>query len=67
MYILIITYDTVTTNEYSYSTHFKTRTVYGPFDSIEDIKEWIKDKFNNSSYSIDIYPLIDPSQQNIQD
>lgn len=58
MYILIITDETV---------HFKTRTVYGPFDSVEDIKEWIKDKFNNSSYSIDIHPLIDPSQQNIQD
>lgn len=56
MYILIITDETV---------HFKTRTVYGPFDSVEDIKEWIKDKFNNSSYSIDIHPLIDPSQQNI--
>ena len=56
MYILIITDETV---------HFKARTVYGPFDSVEDIKEWIKNKFNNSSYSIDIYPLIDPSQQNI--
>lgn len=58
MYILMITDDTV---------DFKTKNAYGPFDSVEDIKEWIKDKFNNSSYSIDIYPLIDPSQQNIQD
>ena len=58
MYILMITDETV---------HFKKRTVYGPFDSVEDIKDWIKDKFNNSSYSIDIYPIIDPSQQNIQD
>ena len=52
MYILMITDETA---------HFKTRTVYGPFNSIENIKEWIKDKFNNSPYIIDIYPIIDPS------
>ena len=55
MYILIITDETV---------HFRTRTVYGPFDNVENIKEWLKDKFNNSSYSIDIHPLIRPNDIN---
>ena len=53
MYILIITDETV---------HFKTRTVYGPFNNVEDIRRWLENKFNNSSYSIDIHPLVNPDE-----
>lgn len=35
--------------------------VFGPFDTIENIKEWLKDKYKSSRYAIDIYPLNYPS------
>lgn len=53
MYILIVTDET---------SHFSSKTVYGTFDSVEEIQKWLKEgnKFNNSSYSLDIYPLKNP-------
>ena len=40
-----------------YKGFVEEKMVFGPFDSIEDIREWLKDKYNNSRYTIDIYPL----------
>jgi len=33
------------------------RMVFGPFNTIENIKKWLKDKYNDSRYTIDIHPL----------
>lgn len=41
----------------SYEEFFEKRMVFGPFDSIEHIQEWLKDKYNNSKYTIDIHPV----------
>jgi len=41
----------------SYKGFIQERMVFGPFDSVENIKEWLKDKYTNSRYTIDIYPL----------
>ena len=35
--------------------------VFGPFLSVEEIKDWIKDKYNNSEYQYDIHPVIPPT------
>ena len=37
------------------------KKVFGPFLSVEEIKDWIKDKYNNSEYHIDIHPVIPPT------
>ena len=41
----------------SYKGFIQDKVVFGPFDTIEDIKEWLKDKYNNSRYAIDIHPV----------
>lgn len=51
MYIVIITDET---------DIFRPRKVYGTFKSIEEIKLWLENKFNSSTYSIDIHPLNSP-------
>jgi len=44
----------------AYKGFVEEKMVFGPFDSIEDIREWLKDKYNNSKYIIDINPLNQP-------
>ncbi len=51
MYIVIITDET---------DIFRPRKVYGTFKSVEEIKLWLENKFNSSTYSIDIHPLNSP-------
>jgi hypothetical protein len=41
----------------SYKGFIDEKMIFGPFDNVEDIREWLKDKYNNSKYIIDIYPL----------
>ena len=41
----------------SYKGFIEQKMVFGPFHSVEDIREWLKDKYNNSRYTIDIHPL----------
>jgi len=41
----------------SYKGFVEEKMVFGPFNNVEDIKEWLKDKYNNSRYTIDIHPL----------
>ena len=41
----------------SYKGFIDQKMVFGPFNSIEDLREWLKDKYNNSKYTIDIHPL----------
>ena len=54
MYVVIITDET---------SHFQKRLVYGTFNSVEEIKDWIRGKFTNSSYTIDIHPLRKPEDE----
>jgi hypothetical protein len=44
----------------AYEEFFEKKIVFGPFNSVEDIREWLKDKYNNSKYTIDIHPLVYP-------
>ena len=44
----------------SYKGFIQERIVFGPFNSVEDIKEWLKDRYNNWRYTIDIQPMLDP-------
>jgi len=44
----------------SYEKFFEKKMVFGPFNRVEDIREWLKDKYNNSKYTIDIHPLLYP-------
>lgn len=44
----------------SSSDPFHFRKVFGPFESIEEIKEWLKDKYDDWAYTIDVNPLIEP-------
>ena len=44
----------------AYEEFFEKKIVFGPFNSVEDIREWLKDKYNNSKYTIDIHPLLTP-------
>lgn len=44
----------------SSSDPFHFRKVFGPFETIEEIKDWIKDKYSDWAYMIDINPLIEP-------
>ena len=37
------------------------KKVFGPFLSVEEIKDWIKDKYNDSECHIDIHPVIPPT------
>jgi len=55
MYIVIIT---------DQKDFFLAKKVYGTFESVEEIQKWLKEgnKFNNSSYSIDIYPVKNPNE-----
>ena len=46
----------------SYKGFVEERMVFGPFNSVEDIKEWLKDRYNSFKYSIDIYPLLEPNR-----
>ena len=41
----------------SYKGFTEERMIFGPFNSIEDIKKWLEDKYKNSRYTIDIHPL----------
>lgn len=41
----------------SYKGFIDEKMVFGPFNSVEDIREWLKDKYNNSKYIIDVHPL----------
>jgi len=45
----------------SYKGFIEERMVFGPFDSVESVQEWIKDKYNNWRYTIDIHPILDPN------
>ena len=40
-----------------YKGFVEEKMIFGPFNSVEDIKEWLKNKYNNSRYTIDIHPL----------
>lgn len=40
-----------------YKGFFQEKMVFGPFSSVDDIKEWLKDKYKDSRYTIDIHPL----------
>ncbi len=44
----------------SYKGFIQERAVFGPFDSVENIENWLKDRYNNWRYTIDIHPIIDP-------
>ena len=54
MYIVIITDNT---------DYFPTKKVYGTFESVEEVQEWLpKNKYDNSNYYIDIHILNDPDK-----
>ena len=54
MYVVIITDNT---------NYVPTVKVYGIFESIENVQEWLpKNKYNNSNYYIDIHPLNNPDE-----
>lgn len=38
-----------------------SKMVFGPFNSTEEIKDWLKNKYNNWRYTIDIHPILDPN------
>jgi len=44
----------------SYKGFIDQKMTFGPFNSVEDIRDWLKDKYNNSKYTIDIHPLLTP-------
>lgn len=50
MYVVVITDET---------NHFRLRSAYGNFESVEEIQLWLDsgNKFNNSSYSVEILHL----------
>jgi hypothetical protein len=36
---------------------YTERTVFGPFKDVEEIKKWLENKYDNSEYVIDIFPV----------
>jgi len=44
----------------SYKGFVEEKMVFGPFNSIEDIKGWLKERYNSHKYQIDIYPILHP-------
>lgn len=37
------------------------KKVFGPFLSVEEVKDWIKNKYHDSECHIDIHPVIPPT------
>jgi len=33
------------------------RKVFGPFNDVEEIKKWLENRYNNSEFVIDIFPV----------
>ena len=40
-----------------------SKMVFGPFDSTEQIKEWITDRYHGERFTLDIFPMLNPQSR----
>ena len=43
-----------------YKGFIKEKMAFGPFNSVDNVKHWLKEKYQSYKYQIDIYPILPP-------